>query len=216
MKSLYNRKGTRRPDGEKHSFAFFATGALAVLAAMFLIGLQVGRMIEKSAAKKEIAGGKAGGEIVVGQEGAAEISREIGAFSAEAEKLRSAPAPSPEERVRETERSVTFRETLERKNPGPAALSGRSSVRAEKESAPQPDGGRLYVQAAAFRDRQAAERMRLRLARAGYRATSVAGGRQGADLHRVLVGPYAEKKAASRAMARIAAEFRVKAFLVGN
>lgn len=220
MRSLYNRKGLRRGGGEKHSFAFFATGAVAVLAAVFLIGLQAGRVLEKRSAQREVAAGKPGGAIVVGTESASEIRREIGAFSEEAEKLPAVPPPSAEERVRETERSLTFRETLEKRDPAPAVLSRSATAPPAIEqgaAARAPREGRVFVQAAAFRDRGAAERMRLRLARAGYPGVTIAGGAgTGTALHRVLVGPYTGKKTAARAMARIAAELGVKGFLVDH
>lgn len=220
MRSLYNRKGLRRGGGERHSFAFFATGAAAVLAAVFLIGLQAGRVIEKKSAQKEVGGGKPGGPIVVGKESASEIRREIGAFSEEAENLPSVPPPGAEERVRETERSLTFREALEKKDPAPAVLSRSPAAEpaSEREAATRaPREGLVYVQAAAFRDRDAAERMRVRLERAGFPGVTIAGaaGRENA-LHRVLVGPYAGRKAAARTMERIAAELGVKAFLVNR
>lgn len=220
MRSLYNKRGVRGGGGEKHSFAFFAAGAAAVLAAVFLIGLQAGRVLEKRSAQKEVGGGKPGGPIVVGKEGASEIHREIGAFSVEAEKLPSVPPPSAEERVRETERSLTFRETLETSDPAPAVLSRSAPSQPADErgaAARAPREGLVYVQAAAFRDRSAAERMRVRLRRAGFSEVTIAGaaGRETA-LHRVLVGPYAGKKAAALAKDRVAAELGVKAFLVSR
>jgi cell division septation protein DedD len=220
VRSLYNRKGVRRGGGEGHSFAFFATGAAAVLAAVFLIGFQVGRVVEKKSARSEIGAGKPGGPIVVGKENASEIRREIGAFSEEAEKLPSVPPPTAEERVRETERSLTFREALEKRDPAPAVLSPSSAAQppsGRETAARTPRGGRIYVQAAAFRDRGAAERMRLRLESAGYPGVTIAAAAgAGTGLHRVLVGPYEGRKAAAGAMERIAAEHGVKPFLVNR
>ena len=220
MKSLYNRKGIRRGGEERSQFAFFLTGALVLFAIVFVIGMQVGRVIEKNAAKKEMEAGKGGGAIVVGKEPSTEISREIGSFSEEAAKLPSPPAPTPGERLRETERSVTFRETLERKHPKQAELApppAKKEPSREKPetAAPASSGARLFVQAAAFRDRAGAETMRKRLEQGGHKAmiaAPVAG--KGETFHRVLVGPYPDRDAATRAMRKIAAETRGKPFLV--
>lgn len=218
MKTLYNRRGIRRGDGDRSQFAFFLTGAVVVLAVVFVIGIQVGRVIEKNAAAKEVASGKTGGPIVLGKETSREISREIGAFSEEAEKLGSPPAPSPEERVRETERSVTFRETLEKKQAVPPKLVQSAHEKPptrERRSAAASPGTRLYVQAAAFRERDGAETMRKRLEKAGFRsiiAPSVSG--TSGMIHRVLVGPYAGKGDAEPALRKISEEFRTRPFLV--
>lgn len=217
MKSLYNRRGIRRGDGDRSQFAFFLTGAVVVLAVVFVIGIQVGRVIEKKAASREVASGKAGGAIVTGKVRSMEISREIGAFSEEAEKLGSPPAPSPEERVRETERSVTFRETLETKQSVQPKLvpSAKETPAGGQRPATAAAGSRLYVQAAAFRERDGAERMRQRLEKAGYRtiiATSVSG--TSGAIHQVLVGPYPAKSEAGPDMRKIAGEFRTRPFLV--
>lgn len=201
MKTLYNRRGIRRGDGDRSQFAFFLTGAVVVLAVVFVIGIQVGRVIEKNAAAKEVASGKTGGPIVLGKETSREISREIGAFSEEAEKLGSPPAPSPEERVRETERSVTFRETLGKKEAVQPKLVQSAT--------------RLYVQVAAFRERDGAEAMRKRLEKAGYSAIIApsASSTSGVIL-RVLVGPYTGKSEAGSALRKLAGEFRNQPFLV--
>lgn len=214
IKTLYNRRGVRRGDGDRSQFAFFLTGAVVVLAVVFVIGIQVGRVIEKNAAMKEVASGKAGGPIVLGKE----VSREIGAFSEEAEKLGSVPAQGPEERVRETERGVTFRETLETKQAVkpilvPSAQAKPSPPR-ESPSAAAPTGTRLYVQAAAFREREGAETMRKRLEKAGYRsivASSVS--KTSGVVHRVLVGPYSHPADAGPALQNIAKDFRTRPFL---
>lgn len=217
MKSLYNRKGVRRGDGDRAQFAFFLTGAVVVLAVVFVIGIQVGRVIEKKAASKEVASGKTGGPIVLGAESSREISREIGAFSADAEKVGSPPPPSPEERVRETERSVTFRETLETKQAAQPKLvpPAKEPPAREQRSAVATGGTRLYVQAAAFRERAGAETMRKRLETSGFRAIiATSGSGTSGVVHKVLVGPYPGKSEAGPAMQKIAGEFRTRPFLV--
>lgn len=218
MKTLYNRRGIRRGDGDRSQFAFFLTGAVVVLAVVFVIGIQVGRVIEKNAATKEVASGKTGGPIVLGKETSREISREIGAFSEEAEKLGSPPAPSPEERVRETERSVTFRETLGKKEavqPKLVKSANEKPAARENRSTAAMAGTRLYVQVAAFRERDGADAMRKRLEKAGYSAIIApsASSTSGVIL-RVLVGPYTGKSEAGSALRKLAGEFRNQPFLV--
>lgn len=217
MRTLYNRKGIRRGGEERSQFLFFLTGALVLFAIVFVIGIQVGRVIEKNAAKKEKEAGKEGGAIEVGKQPSAEIGREIGSFSEEAAKLPSPPAPTPGERLRETERSVTFRETLERKTPQPADLvppPAKKELSREKPEA-AATAARIFVQVAAFRDRAGAETMRKRLAQGGHKASIAApNAGNGETFHRVLVGPYPDRDAATRAMRKVAAETGGKPFLV--
>lgn len=218
MKTLYNRKGVRRGDGDRSQFAFFLTGAVVVLAVVFVIGIQVGRVIEKNAVGREVASGKTGGPIVLGREPSPEISREIGAYSESPEKPGLPVAPSPEERVRETERSVTFRDTLEKKEPVLPKLV--QPVR-EKDPARSPrpadasEESRLFIQVAAFRKRDGAETMRERLEKSGYRSiVAPSTSRKSGVIHRVLVGPYPGKRDAGKALQKIAGEFRTRPFLV--
>jgi hypothetical protein len=75
VKSLYNKKGHRRGEGERGPFAFFAVGAVVVLALVFVIGLQVGRVIEKGAAAPDVRGGKSAS--------ASDIRKDLGSFSEE-------------------------------------------------------------------------------------------------------------------------------------
>jgi len=217
MKRLYNRRGVRRGDGERSQFAFFLTGAIVVLAVVFVIGIQAGRVIEKHAASKEVASGKAGGAIVVGKDRGEEIGREIGSFPGGAGKADASPGSSPEERVRDTERSVTFRETLERKEAVPPKLTVSPPERTS--SSPKRDaaasGSRLYVQAAAFRKREGAEAMQKRLRAAGFPSIiSPAMAGSSGMIHRVLVGPFAGNRDAGTAREKIAEEFRTRPYLV--
>jgi len=214
MKTLYNRRGIRRGDGDRSQFAFFLTGAIVVLSVVFVIGIQVGRVIEKHAASKEVASGKTGGAIVVGRN----PPGEIGNISGGGEKADPAGAPSPEERVRDTERSLTFRETLERKDAAPPKLvvsAPPAPPSSSKANDSPPPGSRLYVQAGAFRQRQGAEAMQKRLKADGY-SSIISPAMVGSSgmIHRVLVGPYAGKQDAGSALRKIEIEFRTRPFLV--
>lgn len=213
MKTLYNRRGLRRGDGDRSQFAFFLTGAIVVLSVVFVIGIQVGRVIEKHAASKEVASGKTGGAIVVGKDNPGEI----GILSGAGRKAEPAETPSPKERVRDTERSVTFRETLERKEAAPPKLvvSVPPAPPAAKSIESPPTGSRLYVQAGAFRQREGAEALQKRLKADGYPSIispSMAG--TSGMIHRVLVGPFAGKQDAGPALRGIENEFRTRPFLV--
>lgn len=213
MRILYNRRGIRRGDGDRSQFAFFLTGTVVVLAVVFVIGIQVGRVIEKHAAEKEVASGKAGGEILVGKEPPGESGPPAGAEGGAGER----PAPTPEERVRNTERSVTFRETLEKAGSDTPSLT---PSRIPEATPPKPrsdaaGGTRLFVQVAALRSREGAEAMKGKLEQAGFSAIvspSTSEGR--GTIHRVLAGPFTEKPQADRALRAIAERFRTRPFLV--
>ena len=78
----------------------------------------------------------------------------------------------------------------------------RAPARAARRSA--PEAPRIYVQAGAFADRRNAERLRLRLLRAGLRAVAL----QRHDhpelrLYRVRLGPFASVDAADRVSVRL-------------
>ncbi len=210
MKSLYNRRHGGG-DGERRSFAFFVVGGLAVLAAVFLIGLQVGRYVEKGAASRDDRGGGPG------RDNAAEIRKDLGAFSEEAAGVRPVPPPDADNGAKEAERAVTFPETLAGKDSKPVPLvspdAGRKGA-APGGKAAAARGKPYLVQSAVFRDRGAAQQMKSRLTKAGYPARVVESrGRKGV-LFRVLVGPYAAKEAAARTKRKLKAEMKINAVLV--
>ncbi len=208
MKTLYNRK---YGGGEgQRSFAFFVVGGLAVLAAVFLIGLQVGRYIEKNGASREDQAGKAG------QDNAAAIRKDLGAFSEEAAGVRPVPPPDANDNVRETEKTVTFPETLARKDAGPVPLVGpeekATGVSPGAKAAPREKP--FLVQSGVFRNKGSAKAMKARLSKAGYPAKVVESrGKRGVRF-RVLVGPYSRKDAAAKTIRRLKAEMKVTAVLV--
>ncbi|HZW36012.1 MAG: SPOR domain-containing protein [Deltaproteobacteria bacterium] len=220
MKSLYNKQGRRRGEGEGHSYAFFAVGAIVVLAAVFVIGLQVGRVIEKDAAAVPNARpGKASpapaNPETPPRAGAADIRKDLGAFSEEASKVPVIPPPIA---VDEGEKKFTFPETLEKKEATVVPL-----VRAKKDVAPareaQPaksSGGRKYVvQAGAFRDKGAAEAQRKKLGKAGYSVRVVQAARKNRQPYfRVLLGPFSDGEAAKKAVRRLKNEMKIEAFLI--
>lgn len=210
MKTLYNKK-YGGGDGERRSFAFFVVGGLAVLAAVFLIGLQVGRYIEKRGAPAEGRGDPQA------RDNAADIRKDLGAFSEEAAGVRAVPPPDADNDARETERRVTFPETLARKDPGPAPLV-RQDAKGKGASAPgKPVAARekpFLAQAGVFRSKGAAQAMKTRLSGAGYPAKVVESRGKKRILFRVLVGPYAAKDAAARTIRRLKSEMKVDAVLV--
>lgn len=210
MKTLYNRKYPGG-NGERRSFAFFVVGGLAVLAAVFLIGLQVGRYIEKGGASPESQADRPARDNV------ADIRKDLGAYSEEAARVRAVPPPDADNDARDTERSVTFPETLARKVPGPTPLvshegkgkgesaSGKSVARREKP---------FLAQAGVFRSKGSAQSMRGKLSKAGYPAKVVESRGGKGILFRVLVGPYAARDAAAKTIRRLKAELKIDAVLV--
>jgi len=219
VKTLYNKQGRRRGDGEGHSYAFFAVGAIVVLAAVFVIGLQVGRVIEKDAAVPDARAGKTSpapaGKETSPRADAADIRKDLGAFSEEASKVPVVPPPIA---VDEGEKKFTFPETLEKKEAttvplvqakkdGPAATGARP--------APSSAARKYIVQAGAFRDKGAAEAQRKKLGKAGYAVRVVPAARKNRQRYfRVLLGPFPDGEAAKKAVRRLKSEMKIEAILI--
>jgi cell division protein FtsN len=214
VRYLYNKKrGFRGSEGERFQFAFFVVGAIVLLAVAFVLGLQVGRIVEKNAERRRIEANKQEGAIVIGKEAESEIRKDLGVFSEEAGKVPPVPPPSAGEHLNETEKSLTFRETLAKKDPDPILLVRPTPVKKEParttttKTAPK---GTLMVQVAAFRDRAAAEAFRKRLEKGGFQVEM----RQGGGYHKVVVGPYPDRESADRAIRKLKSEWKVSPFLV--
>jgi cell division protein FtsN len=218
VRYLYNkRRNFHRTQGERSQFAFFVVGAVVLLAVVFVIGLQVGRVVEKNAERRRNEAEKTAGPIEVGKESDSEIRKDIGAFSEEAGKIPPVTPPSADSRLTETEKSLTFRETLSKKESSPVLLvKPAPGKKGSEPGASHPGGaGKLMVQVAAFRDRKAAETFRKRLEKDGWKAAVVqrAAGKSG-NYHKVLVGPYPDRDAANRAIRKLKTEWKMNAFLV--
>lgn len=222
MKYLYNKKGFRKREGERHQFAFFAVGAFVILAIVFVIGLQVGRVIERRSSGPE--GKAAKGAIpsparpAPSKEDGAGIRKEMGTFSEDAAKVPVVPPPDAKTAVGEVEKRVTFQDSLPRKEdrPIPLVRSGRTDNGAESRpaAAKKSGGGGYVVQAGAFREKSAAEACRRKLETAGYSARIVKPGeKSGETLYRVVLGPFAEKGAARRTVRKLKTELNIAAFI---
>lgn len=210
MKTLYNRRHGGG-NAERRSYAFFAAGGLAVLVAVFLIGLQVGRYVEKSGASRE------GRESGPAADNAADIRKDLGAYSEEAAGVRPVPPADAKDGANETERSVTFPETLARRDAGPTPLvrrdaKGKGASASRKSATPQDKT--FLVQTGVFRNKESALGLKDRLSKAGYPAKVVESRGKKGVLFRVLVGPYAVRDAAAKAIRRLKTEMKVEAVLV--
>lgn len=213
MRYLFNKKRRfRGMEGERFQFAFFVVGVVVLLAVAFVLGLQVGRIVEKNAAERRKEANKFGGPIEIGEEPGSGIRKDLGAFSEEAAKVPPVTPPSPDAHLSETEKSLTFRETLAKKEPEPILLvKPAPEQNAQKKPAARPEpAGELMVQVAAFRDRGAAGNFRNRLQKDGFNAVIV----QKGGYHKVIVGPYPDKDAANRAIGKLKSDWKVKPFLV--
>ena len=220
MRSLRNRLGFRRGDPDRHSFAFFIVGTLVVIAAAFFLGFQLGRYVEKDAGKE--TAGKSVPRGPAGENGArtvpsAEIRKDLSAFSEEASRIPAVapPAaipPTAGDDLKKTESEATFRESLSRKDPSPEPMARKK----EKASVPAPPSGAKYLlQAGAMKSRDAADALRKRLDKRGYKAKVVnATTRSLGKVYRVRVGPFGSRDEAMKAMKAIRAEMKIDVILL--
>ena len=220
MSSLRHKLGFRRGDPERHSFAFFVTGVLVVIAVAFFLGLQLGRYIEKGAMKEtegNIASRGAAGENGAAISTSARIRKEMSAYSEEAGKIPAVapPAaipPTAGDDLRKTESEATFPEALSRKDPAPEPM-GRKK---EKATAVVPSAGaKFMLQAGAMKTRETADALRRRLDRRGYKSTVVRSTtREHGEVFRVRVGPYGSREEAMKAMKSIGSEMKIDVILL--
>jgi len=224
VKYLYNKRGSRKGEGEKHPFAFFALGAIGVVAAIFVIGLQVGRVIEKNGTAREETAVKNAATASPGaasSRGTADIRKDLGAFSEDAMKVPVVPPPDAKSDVNEVEKNLTFRDTLAKMEAKPVPLvkptPKENAARPAQDKARVSPGKTYLVQAGSFRDRKAADAYRARIAKAGFAARVVASeGKNRKDYFRVLLGPFADRESARKAARRLKAEMKVDAFLLAG
>jgi cell division protein FtsN len=219
VRTLFSkRRGYRGADRERSQFAFFVVGTVVLLAVSFVLGIQVGRIIEKSAEKRRREASRVAGPIEIQKHTESEIRKDLGVFSEEAGKVPSVDLPSAGARLNETEKNLTFRETLAKKEPEPVLLvkpSPGKTAGKKTSSAKTPSSGDLMVQAAAFRSRNMAESFKKKLEKSGFQAKVVhRKSGKSAGYYKVVVGPFPTKDAANRAIRKLKSEWKVKAFLV--
>ena len=221
MRSLRHRLGFRRGDPDRHSFAFFVVGTLVVIAVAFFLGFQLGRYVEKGAGKE--AAGKTASRGPAAENGArtatsAEIRKDLSAFSEEASRIPAVapPAaipPTAGDDLKKTESEATFHESLSRKDPSPEPMARK------KEKAPvsvsSPPGAKFLLQAGAMKSRDAADALRKRLDKRGYKAKVVnATTRSLGKVYRVRVGPFGTRDEAMTAMKAIRSELKIEVILL--
>jgi DedD protein len=206
-------------DGDRRSFAFFAVGAVVVLAAVFVIGLQAGRYIEKGSGAPDAGAAKAApspdGHAAAPDAG--DIRKDLGSFSEEAAKVPVVPPPPPRT-MSEVEKSLTFRDTLAKKEATtvplvqPAKKGGAAATGAGATGTP---AARYQVQAGAFRDKGAAETQRKKLEKAGFPSRVVKTSRKNREnVFRVIVGPYSDAEAARKAVRRMKSDMKIDALMI--
>jgi cell division protein FtsN len=179
----------------------------------FVLGLQVGRIVEKHAEQRRKEANKFGGPIVIGKESESQIGKDLKVFSEEAGKVHPVPPPSADEHLNETEKSLTFRETLAKKDPEPILLEKPSPATKgpEQTAAPHPQQtARFMVQVAAFRNPETAEKLKKQLIQDGFKTVVEPRG----GYHKVIVGPYQDKGAANQTIRKLKAKWKVDPFLV--
>lgn len=209
MKTIRYKGGQKRGDPDRYSFAFFVVGALVVIAVVFFLGFQVGRVVEKSAVKEQPPVKSQG-------ERKADIHREMSAYSEEAVRIPvvappPAAPPTAGEELRTTEANATFPDSLTRKDPAPQPLV-KQTAKASPES---PRKGKFLLQAGAMKNRDAAEALRDRLERAGHKSKVVrVPTRNRGDLFKVRVGPHGSREEAMKAMRAIKSEMKIDVILL--
>ncbi len=209
MKTIRYKGGQKRGDPDRSSFVFFVVGALVVIAVVFFLGFQVGRVVEKSASREQIVVKSQGGRK-------ADIRREMSAYSEEAVRIPvveppPVTPPTAGEELRNTEANATFPVSLTRKDPAPQPLV--------KEAAKPSEGprgkGKFLLQAGAMKSRDAAEALRDRLERAGHKSKVVrVPDKTRGDLYKVRIGPHGSREEAMKAMRSIKYEMKIDAILM--
>jgi cell division septation protein DedD len=224
VRSLRHTLRYRRGDPDRHSFAFFVIGTLVVIAIAFFLGFQLGRYVEKSAAKE--TAGKIGSKGPAAENGvrvttSSEIRKDMSAFSEEAVKIPgvappAAIPPTAREDLKKTEAEATFPESLSRKDPSPEPM-GKTKEKAKEKGkvAPQPVEGKFMLQAGAMKSRESADALRKRLEKSGYKARVFhATSRTLGEVYRVRVGPFASRDEAMKAMKSIKTDMKIDVILL--
>jgi cell division protein FtsN len=222
VRSLRHKLGFRRGDPDRHSFAFFVVGSLVVIAVAFFLGFQLGRYVEKGASKE--TAGKISPQGPAGENGAriataAQIRKEMSAFSEEAVKVPAVPPPAAipptaGEDLKKTESEATFPESLSRKDPSPDPMGKKKEKAAATVAAPAGEG-KYILQAGAMQNRETADALRKRLERGGYKVRVIhAATRSHGEVYRVRVGPFETREEAVKAMKAIRAEMKIGVILL--
>lgn len=211
MRTVRYKARYRRGDPDRYYSAFFVLGALVVVAAIFFIGMQVGRVVEKGAMKEKTA--------KKADAGTKERNRkQMTASSDEAVRIPvvTPPAPPPppdaDEELKKAEATATFPDSLTRMDAAPPPLV---KPKATAESAAKK---RFILQAAALKTREAAESLKGRLEKEGYKARVIAvpGKTRGKDLYKVRVGPHGSKDEALKAMRDIRTALKIDVILLAD
>jgi cell division protein FtsN len=222
VSSLRHKLRYRRGDPDRHSFAFFIVGTLVVIAVAFFLGFQLGRYVEKSAAKEaagKIVSPAPAVENVARIATSAEIRKDMSAFSEEASKIPGVPPPAAMlptagDDLKKTESEATFPESLSRKDPSPEPMAKKKEKEKAKVAAPSVEG-KFMLQAGAMKSRETADAVRVRLDRNGYKAKVVHVKTQSlGEVYRVRVGPFGTRDEAMKAMKAIRAEMKIDVILL--
>ncbi|MBI5904605.1 MAG: SPOR domain-containing protein [Deltaproteobacteria bacterium] len=214
MRILRHKGGYRRSDPDRRSFAFLAVGALVIVAAAFLLGLQAGRVVEKNAARERA--GKGPADNVAAGVRASDVRKEMSVFSEEAVRIPAVPPPAvvlptAGEELRKSEAAATFPDSLSRRDPSPQPLV---KPKGKEKPSPAPEG-KFLLQAGAMKNRETAEAVRNRIQRAGYRSILVhATTRKRGEVFRVRVGPFGSREEAGKAMKKIRSEMKIDVILL--
>lgn len=227
MKVLYNKKGHRH-EGGGQSFAFFIIGAVVVLIAVFLVGIYFGRELEKgggAAADSRIykIGGEAarpewspGGSAAVDR-GSDNVTRDLGTFSEDAVRVPVVPPAQAEAVPPPGEESLTFQETLSKKEADTVPLEKPKAKAGQGKGKEVAVESGVSIQAGAFKDRGKAESRLEAMRKAGYSVRLGRSGKNGKEgLHLVIAGPFPDRESARGAILKLKSELKIDAILVNG
>ena len=206
MKILRFKNTGKWGETDRFSNAFFIIGSIVVFTAVFFLGMQIGRIVEKDQVKKQEMRKDEGSKKE-------EIQQDMSAYSEEAVRIpvvmQPLPPPGASEELKESEKAATFPDSLTRNNAAP-----KPPAPAPKPAVSPPAKKTFVLQAGALSSREAADELKTKLEKKGYRTRVLRESVKGKILYKVRVGPYGTKDEATREVKNLRAALKIEAIIV--
>ena len=211
MKILRYKNARKWGETDRFSNAFFIIGSIVVFTAVFFLGMQIGRIVEKDQVKKQDVRNDEGSKKE-------EIQQDMSAYSEEAVRIPVVmpplPPPGASEELRESEETATFPDSLTRND---AAAPKPSTPAPAPKPAVTPSTKKTFVlQAGALSNREAADELKTKLEKKGYKSAVLRESSKGKVLYKVRVGPYGSREEATRQMKNIRAALKIDAIIIAE